>query len=392
MSPASLVLEDLPFHIGATAVPRNPDGLPDTLHFGLEVRETCSCVRLEQQSSPKLRELLKKAYKIGLEIGTPLAADPQGQPYADDFLRFISEACPAVSGRALEIGAGVGYVSHCLALKGWDVTGLEPGGGYREKWIGLAANIVNEAFPSPRAQGPYDLIVSYAVLEHIEDTGAFITAIRDHLTLKGVVVLSVPDCSAEIATGDPAMLLHEHFHYFTASTLASCLRDAGFDVRVQPSKYGRCLYAAATPNVHTMALTQPSHEAEQIRSYPAIVNERIRAVEAAVRSRNSTDELAIMCPVRSLAVLSGCTDAALRFCDDDPGLQGLYLPPFACPIESRQALREWQPKELWIMSRTFGAKIRESLALELPRTRLLTAEEVLCERPNDGARRQRFHA
>ena len=209
--------------------------MPDTFRFCLKVEETRSGLRVKQQGTPQLRELLGKAYRIGFEIGTPLAANPQGQPYAADFLKFIADVCPTTKGRALEIGAGVGYVSHCLALKGWDVTGLEPGGGYKAKWRSLAAKIINEAFPSKLAEGPEGLIVSYAVLEHIEDSVAFLASIRDHLKDNGVLVLSVPDCSVEIANGDPAMLLHEHFHYFTASTLASCLNESRFDARVQLS-------------------------------------------------------------------------------------------------------------------------------------------------------------
>ena len=63
----------------------------------------------------------------------------------------------------------------------------------------------------------------------------------------------------------------------------------------------------------------------------------------------------------------------------DPTLEGKYFPPFSCPIEPRAGLFAQPVDELWIFSRTFGARLKAELGGEpaLARTRVATVEEIL---------------
>ena len=124
-------MNDLPFHIGATVEARNPGGLPDTWPFTLSIDLQRGAIT--QKLTPELLVILDKAYREGQLIGTPLAEDSYGKPYADDFLSFIKQAGIPRGARAIEVGAGVGYLTRRLNEEGWKTTGIEPGQGYAVK-------------------------------------------------------------------------------------------------------------------------------------------------------------------------------------------------------------------------------------------------------------------
>lgn len=238
-------LDDLPFHIGSTESAGNPAGLPDKWPFCLQFDSQRAA--LTQQVTPELTVILERAYRAGHLIGTPLAEDSYGKPYADDFLRFIGQIGLPLGARALEIGAGVGYLTRRLRDAGLQIVGIEPGRGYAAHWKKNGVEIVNDFFPTPRVTGPFDLICGYAVLEHITDPVKFLKDVRNHLAPEGVVIFSVPDCTDEIDAGDPAMLFHEHINYFDAGSLARLIESAGLHAIVMKSGFGRCLYAIASP-------------------------------------------------------------------------------------------------------------------------------------------------
>lgn len=364
-------ISSFPFHIGPTVGPHNPSGLPDAWSFSCDFDVASGA--LVQPATPELLDLLDRAYRTGQLIGTPLAGDDFGKPYADDFISFINEvACGGHT--ALEIGAGVGYTLRRMLDAGWQAIGVEPGKGYEAHWKHHGVDVINDFFPSVRTPGPFDLIYSYAVLEHIADTNRFLTEIRKRLSPGGVAVFSVPDCTSEIVSGDPAILLHEHFNYFNAETLVSVLWRAGFDAVVRKSTYGRCLYAVARP-YHEKPQPPGRADLTVLESYPQRAQgfiERSRARLAALLAEGS---VGIFCPARALALLDPAMP--VRFFDDDRSQQGKYLPPFPAPIEDRTALLNHPVETVVIMSRTFGEAICRSLRADGYSGSILTIQEIL---------------
>jgi SAM-dependent methyltransferase len=349
-------LDFFPFHIGPSDSPRNPAGLPDTWPFSCGFDSATSAVI--QCPTPGLTELLDRAYRSGQLFGTPLADDRCGKPYADDFLAFINESTMSGRRTALEIGAGVGYMTRRLLDAGWQTTGLEPGKGYTEHWQRYGVDIINEFFPSLRAPGPFDLICSYGVLEHIADPAKFLVDIRERLAPGGTAIFSVPDCTEEIVAGDPSILLHEHFTYFNAETLAAMLWRAGYSAVVRKSGYGRCLYAAATP-CHAESDPVRSSYLELLQSYPERTMIFISMARKRLEEMLGVGSIGIYCAARALAILDPAMP--MRFFDDDDAQQGKYLPPFSPPIESGETLLSQPVDTLVVMSRTFGERIRDSL-------------------------------
>lgn len=363
---------DLFFWMGCFDTPENPSGFPNTFPFTLEIGGRSGL--LSQRPSPELAALLDQTYQYGSTVGNAMDDSPLGNAYCTDFLTFC-EAHLQHGQNLLEIGAGRGYLASRLTKAGYRVDALEPGNINKPYWDKYEAKIIQAMFPSPQTPGPYDAILFYGVLEHISDYGTFLRHVRDHLSEKGVALLSVPDCELEIRQGDPSMLLHEHYHYFTRETLRRALEENGFTAEVTPSAYGRCLYAAIRKNPAAPAIVEPNtQDIEMFKRF----GERCAAHKATIAKKLEKTlthgSLGVYIPARILSYLP--YDADVRFFDDSEDLHGKYYPPFTARIENRGDLQNNPPDTLWIMSKTFGHKIKQALQENGYTGTILLADDV----------------
>jgi len=333
----------------------NPAGLPNTLPFQCDYEANRDL--LGQVASNEVQATLESVYDLGSAFGTPLSGSDLGNEYAADFIAFIERHCSA-PGNCLEIGAGTGYLAGQLAARGWATIGLEPGKGYREAWVRNQANIIMDRFPSPKAGGPFDLVTSYGVLEHLNDPVQSLRLMKEHLAPGGKLVISVPDCTIEVAEGDPSILIHEHLTYFTENSLHSALRQAGFHAQVVRSAFARCLYAVGTPcdgeAENAWVFSDPL-----LATYPERAAQVIMSRRAKISAAAASGTLGVYAAPRGLAVLDPATN--YRFFDDDPAWRGYFIPPFKAPIEGRDTLLAEPVDTLIILSRTFGKRIHNSL-------------------------------
>lgn len=364
-------LHSLPFHIGATEQAVNPGGLPNTYPFELVFDSHRGM--LVQPTSMELEQVLRDAYVVGQAFGTPLAEDKFGKPYAEDFLSFIQAAQPE-SGCGLEIGAGVGYLTRRLLDAGWDMTSLEPGQRYEPFWSTYDVKVIREFFPSLQAPGPYQLVCSYGVLEHVPDPLSFLQAIKDHLAPGGKAVISVPDCTDEISVGDPSILFHEHLNYFDAGSLMRLIELAGMKAKVAKSRFGRCLYAVVGMELLDGEDGEPGLDPALVASYPERCQHFVQRVRSRLSDMAATGTLGVYCAARGLPLLDPVQP--MRFFDDDPAQQGKFLPPFQVAITGRDDLFAKPVDHLVIMSRTFGQHIRDSLRQQGYRGNIVALDEM----------------
>lgn len=75
--------------------------------------------------------------------------------------------------------------------------------------------------------GEVDLLIARHVLEHAEDPARFLTALGTLLAPGGYLMLEVPECGANLARRDYAMIWEEHALYFTPQTFPQALTLAG---------------------------------------------------------------------------------------------------------------------------------------------------------------------
>lgn len=372
----------LPFSIGTMPAPQNSAGLPLTLPFTLEMDEALCLVR--QHPDATVARYLEHAYASGSLLGTAMDDTTLGRRYAEDFVAFLerNHASGLAGLRVLEIGAGRGFLLRCLQEKGAECIGIEPGASNAEHWSRHGVKVVADSFPSPQLSGDFDLILAYAVLEHIADPAGFLSAATALLRPGGKLALAVPDCTAFIGAGDPSMLLHEHYLYFTAGSLQRLLAHHGLPcLKAEKAGYGGVLYALAVPDKAAIATAEiPAKEMADTRRFGARCDALVGRVSELVRQQASSGRsLGIYCPARGLAFLP--QDGAYRFFDDDPDLTGRYYPPFNAPVETRAALIDDPVDELWILSRTFGERLRSALNAEpsLARCHIRVLDELAPE-------------
>lgn len=372
MNNASLEISDLPFCLGAMATPENPGGLPSVHPFRLELNYALG--RLEQAVDPALEDLLERAYRVGNEMGTPSDNTELGRPYVDDFIQFIGQ-WTSCQGRLLEIGAGTGFLSKCLSQVGWQVTSIEPGLGYQRYWDSHGVEVVNDFFPSSRITDQFDAIVFYTVLEHIKDTKTFLEHVRNQLKPNGKVILAVPDCTIEISDGDPSILLHEHFQYFTAASLANTLAEAGFTAVVEASQFGRSLFCVGSLATKSQQVIASAESVSDLETFITGIPNARAIMKEAMDCWLKLGEVGIYCPSRLLNFIS--PKDSFLFYDDAVGIQGKYYPPFVAPVRSRTILLYDSPPTLLIGSRTFGTRLKADLVAANLQSNIILLSDLL---------------
>lgn len=378
---------DLPFIWGPLKRPTNGGDLPDRLPFEVSLHPETGI--LIQKKSREVSRALSLAYRRGSTLTGMMDEEGIGRQYAEDFLRFILTVRPAEALRGcriLEVGCGTGYLLSRLKAYGAEVTGVEPGqhgqGGSKK----FDVPIVSDFFPSPSINGQFDVILMYAVLEHIDDQSDFLDHVSRHLEKNGVIILSVPNCEPYVRTGDLSVLLHEHWSYFEMETLKRALLAVRpFNVRIENARIGDCLYAAAALDDKPGRISgkpPDSKEAEALvrraeRFRDLALVAVARLAEYLHAAERSGEALGIYVPSRVInsLVLAGFRSQVCRFFDDNALLHDTYFPGVPIRIESRKELMERPVDQLLIMSRAFGERIIQNIAPHLmPTTRIKTWE------------------
>lgn len=355
------IIKSLPFHIGYLETCTNPDGIPDNLDFCYSVEVASGLVK--QDVTKTTLKALGAVYELGLEIGTPLSSEEFGAPYLNDFADFVL-AETFNGSRILEIGVGRGHLSHLLSKRDRKVIGIEPGKGYSKEWGELEIHVVSDFFPSKKVKGSFDGIVSYAVLEHVENPALFLQAMAAQLTIDGKIFLSVPDCTEEIRDGDASMFIHEHVSYFSHNSLKRLISLAGLEGKVEKSRFGRNLYATILPRKSKSQQLEPTSESlsndDSALDFLERTDRNISTKKALISDFLRAGTLGIYAPARAIPFLTP-TESKYRFFDDDTRIHRKYIVPFPSKVESRSELLDEPVDVLVIASRTFGQKIKADL-------------------------------
>jgi SAM-dependent methyltransferase len=361
---------ELPFIWKPLATPHNPDGLPDTLPFTVSVNPRTGT--LVQAANPDVASALRQAYELGSAITGQMDASGIGRGYADDFLRFMigDGGERALKGRRiLEVGCGNGFLLSRLAEQGADVLGIDPGEHSNATYD---VPIIRDFFPSRQVTGPFDTIIAFAVLEHVEDPLAFLDHLFSLVAPGGEVVLGVPDCGPYIGAGDVSCLFHEHWSYFDLQTLRRTLEKAGStDNEVCVSRFGGMLYARGQRSHARRAAGDPGQSSAVIAldNFRALAERGIAMVARFFAEAVSRDEtIGVYVPSRIVnALFAGSIDTTnCRFFDDNPLMKGSYFPGLAIPVEDRADLVSYPTNRVLVMSRSFGDTIAAALRALLP--------------------------
>jgi len=150
----------------------------------------------------------------------------------DDQRRFEMLKTSLINSSLLDYGCGAaGFARKAMSLAA-EVQGVEPEGRVREYWgnrIAIHRNL-------KEAQGPYDLITAFHVVEHLPDPRSTLALLAARLRDGGRLVLEVPNSEdALLALYDCAAFQRftywsQHLFLFSAETLRRLAVQAGLRV------------------------------------------------------------------------------------------------------------------------------------------------------------------
>ena len=238
----------------------NPRPTPDSIGFyypktyGPWVKPSKS----PSSSKEKQRLAWKRIIKTIL-FGKPLATTP-----------------PLPPGSLLEIGCGSGSFMHSMALKGWQVQGIEYSSqaGKAVKELGYPIHVGPlESAPPPKE--PVDLIVGWQVLEHLHHPLLSLNKMAQWVKPEGYLVLSTPNAASFdfklFKTRWYALQLPTHLYHFTPTTAAKTLAASGWKLEkiVHENKMGNLMaslgyllqdYLGTTNNLASYLIQFPTRE------------------------------------------------------------------------------------------------------------------------------------
>lgn len=150
---------------------------------------------------------------------------------------------PLKGRRAADVGCGAGLLAEPLARLGADVTGVDPApeniAAAREHALGQGLEIDYRVGSVESLAGPYDLVTSLEVVEHVADARAFIQGLSDALAPDGLLILSTPNRTSLsrlmlITVGEGTGRLprgtHDWEKFLCPEELGALVRDAGLEV------------------------------------------------------------------------------------------------------------------------------------------------------------------
>lgn len=151
---------------------------------------------------------------------------------------------PLAGKKAADVGCGAGLLAEPLARMGADVTGIDAApenvAAARAHAEGQGLAMDYRIGDTGALTGPYDLITSMEVIEHVTDSAAFVAGLAGALASDGLLIMSTPNrtamsrlllVGAAEATGQIPRGTHDWDKFLTPEELTALLSGAGLTVR-----------------------------------------------------------------------------------------------------------------------------------------------------------------
>jgi SAM-dependent methyltransferase len=143
---------------------------------------------------------------------------------------------PGSGARLLDVGAAYGFAVDEARRAGWDATGLEISAPAARRGAAVARGrvVVADAAAAPFANGRFDAVTLWDVLEHLPDPHAAVSEMARLLRPGGRLALSTGDVGSWLARASGARwhlyTIPEHVFFYTRPSLRALLEAHGFRV------------------------------------------------------------------------------------------------------------------------------------------------------------------
>lgn len=381
---AFLHLEVMPFETGLRS--DFPADYPESLPFALALDETLGLA--VQVGHEPTRLALARAYAQGSFLSTPLGEGSFGVARLEALLAPLLEATGSPSGKSfLEIGCGTGAVMEALARRGARVMGCDIGPQARLAAERAKAPVLEHPFSSALFTERFDCVYALSVVEHVEPVRDFVRDLRKVLKPGGLCYASLQNAEPFFEAGDPSVLVHEHWNYFTPASAERLLRQGGFaavESRLLGA-WGEIAFWGTAPDREPpdpppLSPEDLTHLRKNLTAFGSKVRDRLAGVERFMAQFHRERKSLALYAGGSLYASCSVPGQSIRFIDGDRAKHGLRWRKGLAPIEPPEALLARPVDAVLICSRAHAAVIRRYLSDELriaPATRILTADDVL---------------
>jgi 2-polyprenyl-3-methyl-5-hydroxy-6-metoxy-1,4-benzoquinol methylase len=140
-------------------------------------------------------------------------------------------------GTLLDVGSGTGYFAHYMVKRGWNVTGVELSEQARKFSVSkFGINALAPSEVSKIAEGSFDFITFWHVLEHLYDPVHWFNEVKRLLKDDGMCIIALPNiksADAEWFGNDWAALdVPRHLWHFSSATMIRFAGENGFSCRI----------------------------------------------------------------------------------------------------------------------------------------------------------------
>ncbi len=277
--------------------------------------------------------------------------------------------------KVVEVASNDGYLLQHFVARGVPVLGIEPAANVAkvavERGVPTAVEFLGAATGRQLAQqhGHADLVAGNNVLAHVPDINDFVQGLRALLAPDGVITMEFPHLQRLIDGNQFDTIYHEHFSYFSFSTVETIFAHHGlvlFDVDELPTHGGSLrIYArhvASTAHAITPAVGA-LRERERALGYHGLerytgFDEQVRATKRKllaflIQARNDGKKVVgYGAPGKGNTLLNYCgirTDFLDFTVDANPYKQGKYTPGTRIPILAPDAIRQAKPDYVLIL-------------------------------------------
>ena len=370
--PNIIHLKEFPFCIGVLDSPDNM-GLPLKLPITLVIDE--DGFSIVQKYSTEIDRYNSEAYRLGSMVSPNIGQGRFGTTRANEVLDHleISITKPIEALSFFEVGCADGYLLHQLQKRGAKkILGCEPGPVALEGSKKFGIEILNAAFEPKLISDKFNVIFSSGVLEHLHNPRAYLEQFKKCLAQDGTIFIAVPNCERKLRMGDISIVAHEHWNYFTASSLKALLESCGLTQTVTTvGKNQAFIYGWGHFNEKATTTLQVNSSETDIsralfKTFAQKLNFAIPRLQKRVQNLNAQGKKIGL--YGGGLQLVGVLDLPFepRFFDGDTAKHGRYLPGYANPIENpKNLLAEPIVDELWIAAIDYDSDIRHYLTQEL---------------------------
>lgn len=288
----------------------------------------------------------------------------------------------------IELASNDGYLLQYFLERGIPVLGIEPAANVARVAQAKGIPTLVEFFGRQLAQAladqgkQGDLIIANNVLAHVPDLNDFVAGLKICLKPQGVITLEFPHLLQLMAGNQFDTIYHEHFSYFSFTTVAKVFAAHGlklFDVQELPTHGGSLrVYAchardparAEGERVSDLRHKEEAFGITELTTYRTFADKvkqtKRQILNFLIQAKEAGKQIVgYGAPAKGNTLLNYCgvrTDFLDYTVDRSPHKQGLYLPGTHIPIASPDRVRETKPDYLLILPWNLKEEIMAQMA------------------------------